>query len=110
MWADPAYRIRSAAEPSLAGETGLYQVVAGRVISIGHGEAMIFLNFGRDYGHDFTLMIAPAMVGDLAAAGIDVETLAGKRVLVRGMIEDSGGPAIRLGDPTDIEVLGDGDA
>jgi hypothetical protein len=55
-------------------------------------------------------MIPPAMIKNLAAAGIDVEALGGKRVLVRGMIETSGGPAIRLGDPADIEVLGDGDA
>jgi hypothetical protein len=35
--------------------------------------------------------------------------LVGRRVVVRGMIEDSGGPLIRLADATDIEVLSDGD-
>src|SRR5207253_8195704 len=46
MWADPDYKIRSAADPALADETGLYELVAGRVLSIGHGDAIIFVNFG----------------------------------------------------------------
>jgi micrococcal nuclease len=109
LWADPATKIRSAEDPSLADESGLYGLVAGRVLSIGHGDVIIFVNFGRDYDRDFTVMIAPAEAKALAAAGMGIDGLAGKRVLVRGMIEASGGPAIRLGDPTDIEVLDDGD-
>ncbi len=108
MWADPAYRIRSADDPSLQDESGLYGLVAGRVLSIGRGDVITFVNFGREYSQDFTVMIAPAEAKALRAAGFDIDSLPGKRVLVRGMIEASGGPAIRLGDPTDIEVLGDG--
>jgi hypothetical protein len=109
MWADPAYRIRSALDPALSGETGSYVLVAGQVRSVGHGDVMIFVNFGHDYGHDFTVMIPGGEAKALAEVGIDVERLAGQRVLVRGMIEDSGGPAIRLGHPTDIEVLDQSD-
>jgi endonuclease YncB( thermonuclease family) len=105
MWADPAYRIRSALDPALSAETGTYALVAGQIFSIGHGDVMIFVNFGHDYGHDFTVMIAPSEARALTEARVDVDRLAGKRVLVRGMIEDNGGPAIRLGHPTDIEVL-----
>jgi len=32
----------------------------------------------------------------------------GKRVRVRGILEESGGPAIRLRNPDEIEILGDG--
>jgi micrococcal nuclease len=109
LWADPDYRIRSAGDPSLAEETGLYELVAGRVFSIGHGDVMVFVNFGRDYSRDFTIMVAPAVAKGLAAAGVDIGALAGGRVLVRGMIENDGGALIRLTDPADIEVLGDAD-
>ena len=109
LWADPQYRIRSASDEALGDETGLYQLVAGRVLSIGHGDAIIFVNFSRDYGHDFTVMMTPATAKALASAEIDVDSLVGKRVLVRGMVEASGGPAIRLADPTDIEILDDAD-
>jgi hypothetical protein len=108
-WGTPDYRIRSALDPALAAETGLFELVAGRVVSIGHGDAIIFVNFSRDYGEDFTVLLTMATVRSLATAGIEVDALAGKRVLVRGMIEASGGPAIRVADPTDIEILGDGE-
>lgn len=107
MWSDAQYKIRSALDPSLGDETGLYELVAGQVLSIGHGDVVIFVNFGRDYSHDFTVTMTPAVAKSLAAAGIDVDQLAGKRVVVRGMIEASGGPAIRIGEATDIEVLAD---
>jgi endonuclease YncB( thermonuclease family) len=107
IWSHAAHKIRSASDPSLADETGLYRLVAGRVISIGSGDSMVFVNFGRDYGRDFTVMVTPAMARGLAAAGMDMDSLPGKRVVVRGMIEASGGPAIRLADPADIEVIGD---
>jgi micrococcal nuclease len=107
MWADPDYRIRSATDPALADDTGLYELVAGRVISVGSGDVITFINFGSDYDHDFTVLVAPAVAKNLAAEGLDLTALADKRVVVRGMIEASGGPAVRLGDATDIEVLGD---
>jgi endonuclease YncB( thermonuclease family) len=109
LWSDPEHRIRSANDPSLVDETGLYRLVAGRVASIGRGDVIVFVNFGRDFSRDFTVMLTPVVATGLAAAGIDVDALAGRRVLVRGMIEAGGGPAIRLADPTDIELLGDGD-
>jgi endonuclease YncB( thermonuclease family) len=109
MWADPEYRLRSALEPSLAGESGLYELVAGGVVSVGHGDTLDFVDFGRDYGHDFTVLVTPAVAKEMAAAGIDLGALPGRRVVVRGMIEASGGPAIRLESATDIEIIGDGD-
>ena len=38
-------------------------------------------------------------------SGFDVDDLADRRVRVRGVIEESGGPAIRIGHPIAIEVL-----
>jgi hypothetical protein len=48
------------------------------------------------------------VAGALAEAGVEVDGLVGRRVRVRGVIEASGGPAIRLGDPGDLEFLDDG--
>jgi hypothetical protein len=66
---------------------------------------MIFLDFGRNFRQDFTVMLTPPVAEGLAAAGLPADGLAGKRLLVRGVIEDSGGPAIRLNDPAELEVL-----
>jgi hypothetical protein len=66
---------------------------------------MIFLDFGRDYRRDFTVMVPPAVAEALSEGGRSADTFDGRRVLVRGMIEESNGPAIRLNDPAEIEVL-----
>jgi micrococcal nuclease len=70
---------------------------------------MIFLDFGGDYRRDFTIMVSPPVAERLSEAGLAVDEFEGRRIRVRGVIEESGGPAIRLNDPSEIEVLDDGD-
>ncbi len=108
LWAAPEYAIRKANDPSLTTRNGLYDLVEGRVVSVGHGSRMIFLDFGYDIRRDFTVMVPPAVAEALAAAGRPAEAFAKRRVRVRGVIEESNGPAIRLNDPAEIELL-DGD-
>jgi len=108
LWASPDYVIRKAYDPSLLRRNGLYELVEGRVVFVGHGTRMIFLDFGRDFRRDFTVMVSPAVAEGLAAAGVPVDGFANRRVRVRGVIEDSGGPAIRLNDAAEIEFI-DGD-
>jgi endonuclease YncB( thermonuclease family) len=108
LWAVPEYAVRKADDPSLGGRNGLYDLVEGRVVSVGHGSRMIFLDFGHDIRRDFTVMVPPAVAKGLAAAGRPVDGFAKRLVRVRGVIEDSNGPAIRLNDPGEIELL-DGD-
>ena len=66
---------------------------------------MVFLDFGRNFRTDFTVMVPNSLVPRLLEAGIALETLEGRAVRVRGVIEDSGGPAIRIADPFALEIL-----
>ncbi len=102
LWALPDFAVREADDPSLPAETGLYELVEGRVASVGHGKYMVFLDFGRDYRRDFTVMVSNAMA---RALPLPADALKGRRIRVRGVIEASGGPAIRLGAPDEIELL-----
>ena len=68
---------------------------------------MVFLDFGRNYSRDFTAMIPVAVAERLAEAGFPVEGFEGRLVRIRGVIEESGGPAIRVDDPVAIEALDD---
>jgi hypothetical protein len=102
LWALSDFAIRRADDPSLLERSGLYDLVEGRVASIGHGKLMVFLDFGRNYRRDFTILVPLAMVDALP---LPADALKGRRVRVRGVIEESGGPAIRLGTPGDIELL-----
>lgn len=105
LWNGHEYAIWNANDPSLIGRNGLYELVEGRVISVGHGSRMAFLNFGRDWKRDFTVMLLPEIADKLAASGTPIESLAMRRVRVRGLIEESGGPAIRLADAAGLELL-----
>lgn len=105
LWDGHEYAIWNADDPSLIGRNGLYELVEGRVISVGRGSRMVFLNFGRDWKRDFTVMLLPEVADKLAASGTPIESLAMRRVRVRGLIEESGGPAIRLADAGGLELL-----
>ena len=102
LWALPDLAVRRADDPSLLARSGLYEIVEGRIASVGHGKYMFFLDFGRDYRRDFTIMVPTALADALP---LPVDALKGRRVRVRGVIEESGGPAMRLGGPGEIELL-----
>jgi micrococcal nuclease len=97
----------SANDPSLLRRKGLYVVVEGFVLSVGRGNHVDFLNFGRVWQRDFTVLVGAAVKAKLAEAGLDTAALSGRRVLVRGVVEENGGPTIRLNDFRELEILDD---
>jgi len=107
LWRSAEFGVIRADEPSLIERKGLYVLVEGRVVSVGRGNRLDFLNFGRNWRRDFTAMVAAPVSGRMAESGLAIESLSGRRVLVRGVIEESGGPAMRLSDPSEIEILDD---
>ena len=107
IWTSAEFAPRNASDPSLRQEIGLYELVEGRVDSVGVGKQAVFLNFGRRLRGDFTVIIAKQVAARLAEAGWLVDKLKARKVRVRGVIEESDGPAIRIFDPAHIELLGE---
>ena len=105
LWRDPGIVAKARDATSLSARRGLYAVVEGRIVSVGHGSRMVFLDFGRSVRTDFTVLVQQSLVARLLDAGIPVDSLVGRIVRVRGVIEESGGPAIRLADPLALEIL-----
>jgi endonuclease YncB( thermonuclease family) len=99
--------ILAADDPSLVRRSGLYEVVGGRLASVGHGSTMTFLDFGRNHRRDFTVMVPAPVAEALTRALGPVDALTGKRLLVRGVVEDNRGAAIRLNDAAEIELSDD---
>jgi endonuclease YncB( thermonuclease family) len=108
LWAGHEYAIWRADDPSLLEQIGLYALVEGRVVSVGAGSRIVFLDFGHNWRRDFTVMVAASEADRFAAAGKKLESLANHTVRVRGVVEENNGPAIRVDNPEAIEVL-DGD-
>ena len=105
-WADGTFSIFSAGDPELAASAGRYVIVEGRVLSVGRAGRVHYLNFGRRWTLDFTVVIAESDAQALEQAGFAPASLAGARVRVRGWLEARDGGQVQLTRPSDIERLG----
>lgn len=98
--------IKSAERPGdILAMLGQFALIEGKVLSARQSGATFYLNFGRHWVRDFAVIIPKQMIGSLARDGIDVKTLAGRRVRVRGWVEQRGGPRIQLRGTGQIGVL-----
>ena len=106
VWAEPVYGIMRADEPvAVAAERGRFAIIEGRVLSVRESGNTIFVNFGRRWTEDFVVTIAKRNERSFAAAGLAPIRLQGRRVRVRGIVEQRGGPWIEATHPEQIEVL-----
>jgi endonuclease YncB( thermonuclease family) len=108
LWADPTYLARQAEKPGdVLAERGRFTLVEGTVLSVREAGSIIYVNFGRRWSEDFTVTVPKRQERGFAAAGLEIKKLAGRRVRVRGTIEERGGPWIEVTAPEQIELAGD---
>jgi endonuclease YncB( thermonuclease family) len=106
LWADPYYVMRRADDPAaVSRERGRFTIVEGSVLSVRESGGTIYVNFGKRWSEDFTVTIAKRNERVFATAGVEPKRLAGRRVRVRGWIEERGGPWVEATRPEQIEVL-----
>jgi len=105
LWADPYYLIRSATDPSLAERSDSYDLVEGRVLSVGERGPIVYLDFGLSWSTDFTAVMSSEATAALAASGLAPGDLEGRRLRIRGWLEQRGGPSIRVTHPEQLEWL-----
>jgi endonuclease YncB( thermonuclease family) len=89
----------------LRNRVGSFQIVEGNVVTASVTRGRAFINFGADYRTDFTVTVGPDDMRAFRQARFNIETLAGKRIRVRGWIELYNGPEIAIATPGAIEVL-----
>src|SRR5665213_3260475 len=65
----------------------------------------LYVNFGRRWTRDFTVIILRRLGKAFTTAGVEPKKLEGRRIRVRGWIEQRGGPIITAEAPEQIEVL-----
>ena len=104
LWADPNFApLRAENIAQLQAERGHFALVEGKVLSVRESGATIYVNFGRRWTRDFTVTILRRQQRAFAAAGIEPKQLEGRRIRVRGWIEQRGGPIIAAEVPEQIE-------
>jgi endonuclease YncB( thermonuclease family) len=112
LWADPYYEVLNAETPAdVLAHQGRFALVEGRVVSVRENGATIYVNFGRHWSEDFTVTVLKRNERNFTAAGLDLKSLEGKRIRVRGWIEERGGsgggtgvPLIEAARPEQIEI------
>jgi len=67
--------------------------------------ATIYVNFGRRWTRDFTVTILKRLQRTFASAGVEPKQPEGRRIRVRGWIEQRGGPIIAAEAPEQIELV-----
>jgi hypothetical protein len=106
LWAEPAYVIGQAEDPAAILESrGRFTLVEGKIVSVRESGGTIYVNFGRRWSEDFTVTIAKRNERAFVAAGLVPKSLSGRRVRIRGWIEERGGPWVEAARPEQIEVL-----
>ena len=105
IWGDPFYAVRT---PDAAARwLGGFEVVEGRVLAVGRGGGKTYLNFADDWRSDFTIMLDRKAQKLFEAAGLDLDSYAGRAVRVRGWLKSRNGPMIEATHPEQIERLED---
>ncbi|MGN6747377.1 MAG: thermonuclease family protein [Xanthobacteraceae bacterium] len=92
LWADPYYDVldAEAAKDALA-HRDRFALVEGKVASVRESGPTIYVNFGQRRIGDITVTILKRNERSFAAAGLELRSLAGRRIRVRGWIEARGG-------------------
>jgi hypothetical protein len=98
LWADPYYEVLDAETPAdVLAHRGRFALVEGQVVSVRESGATIYVNFGRHWSEDFTVTVLKRNERNFAAAGLDLKSLEGRRIRVRGWVEQRGGTGDNTG-------------
>lgn len=103
IWAHEYYRVRDAQETPRFLDR--FELVEGRVRDAAVVRGRLYLNFGENWREDFTVTVAPQDRRRFEEAGLTESTLEGRRIRVRGWLEEYNGPVIEATHPEQIEVL-----
>ena len=103
MWGLPYYALRTA--DNVRHDVGSFQIVEGRVVDATRIRDRVYLNFGADWRTDFTIKVMARDEKRFVKNAIDILTLKGHRVRVRGWIKSRNGAMIELDHPERLEVL-----
>lgn len=93
----PAKRARKGA--------GQYALISGLVLHAERTRRYVYLNFGEVWKEDFTIRVASKDAKRMAKNGLDLLTLEGRVVEVRGVVFEEGGPMIEIRDEGALEIV-----
>ncbi|WP_201240774.1 thermonuclease family protein [Rhodothalassium salexigens] len=107
LWRTPSMGRRHA-DSLDARDRDRFRIVVGRVESVGRGDLGVFINFGRDWSRDLTLLVPTGHVRAMGGmAGL--RALEGRTVEARGVLDWWRGPFLRVRRPGTLRPLAPAD-
>jgi hypothetical protein len=103
LWSEPGAVLDAGDGAALAEADGRFALVEGVVRRVGEGRSRVYLDFAGKSG--FSVMVARKIEPQFRRAGVDLATLAGQRVRIRGVMDVRFGPRMEIADPLMIELL-----
>jgi endonuclease YncB( thermonuclease family) len=89
--------------------TGEIVLAEGQVLDVRSWKSLVFVNFSKQRGKGLGLMLTSRVQRDFLAEGIKPDSLKGRTIRVRGLLEPGSGPnpapRIRLTGPASVEFL-----
>ncbi len=101
VWAPPGAILDALDAVALREGDGRFVLVEGTVRRVGVRRSRVYLDFDRRGG--FTAVVPRKAEAAFQRRGFDLERLAGRRIRVRGVLENRFGPRIEVADPSMIE-------
>lgn len=102
LWkAVPALRPDDAG--GLRAQAGRFALIEGRIAAVREGRARTYLRFAEDRGTGMAATLAPVLVRRLVKAGTAPRDWAGRRLRVRGLLDDRWGWQIEVTAPQQLE-------
>lgn len=106
LWREESARALPADRPDLLlARVGRFAIVEGVVAGVGERARRTFIDFSRDWDGGFTVIVPTRIWATLAARGLDAPTLTGRRIRVRGIIQEWRGPAVELSTADFVETI-----
>ena len=111
LWALPQWQVKDAVTCCEREDIGAFRLVEGTVQSTAHvrraSGGRTYLNFGRNWRSDFTVMVADSDRKWFKKAGIaDLEAAyKGRRLRVHGILQPVNGVQVRVTHPAQIEIV-----
>ena len=103
IWSHPFYAVLT--PEAAADHIDDFELVEGRVLSVGGTSSRTYLNFGADFRTDFTVSVARRDRRAFDAAGLDLDGLEGHIIRVRGWVDSINGPMVEATHPEQIELV-----
>ncbi|PCJ43148.1 MAG: nuclease (SNase) [Alphaproteobacteria bacterium] len=85
--------------------TNSFQLVKGVVRDVAKVRNTYYLNFGRDWKKDFTIVIKSRAARKFIKAGQNPESYLGKKIEIRGWLKFYNGPMIEATHPEQITII-----